>query len=165
MNPLNSPIEVGIRALVLLSECFPRPLDVAQLVYLDHAVLHSGDLDGGPSSLHPDLPIGPGELGMRRRSMEQGLLVLLRAGLAVMATSDEGFAYQATEESSSFLNLLEAPYVGSLKQRAAWLMTVYLREMTDVRQGMRQITERWVNGLDAGARLGGEDGEQCVHLR
>ncbi|MEV6115937.1 ABC-three component system middle component 2 [Streptomyces sp. NPDC052109] len=32
MNPLNSPLEVGIRALVLLSETFPRRLDVAQLV-------------------------------------------------------------------------------------------------------------------------------------
>ncbi|HEV2635260.1 MAG TPA: ABC-three component system middle component 2 [Actinocrinis sp.] len=160
MNPLNSPLEVGIRALVLLSETFPRRLDVAQLVYLDHAMLHSGDLDGGPASLHPDLPVGPGELGLRRHLIEQGLVVLLRAGLADMIASGDGLAYQATEESSSFLDILEAPYLNALKDRAAWLVSAYLHEESDVREGMRQITRRWVDGFESATHHGGEgDGQ------
>ncbi|QNT98451.1 hypothetical protein HEP81_08225 (plasmid) [Streptomyces griseofuscus] len=151
MNPLNSPLEVGIRALVLLSETFPRRLDVAQLVYLDHAMLHSGDLTAGPSSLHPDLPVGPGELGMRRRLIEQGLVVLMRAGLADMNATDDGFLYGATEEAASFLNVLEAPYVGLLTERASWLVSTYMHEETDVRDGMKQITQRWFDRLTADA--------------
>ena len=143
MNPLNSPLEVGVRALVLLAESFPRRLDVAQLVYLDHAMLHSGELDGGPDSLHPSLPAGPGEMGMRRRLIEQGLVVLMRAGLAEMIASEEGLCYQATEESSSFLDIIEAPYLGRLKERATWLVTVYLSEQADAREGMNQITRHW----------------------
>ncbi|WP_223838759.1 ABC-three component system middle component 2 [Saccharopolyspora pogona] len=81
MNPFNSPLEIGVRALVLLAESHPQPLDLAQLAVLDHAVLHSGDLDG-PPSLHPSLPGHSGELGMKRTVLEQALLVLVRAGLA-----------------------------------------------------------------------------------
>jgi hypothetical protein len=143
MNPLNSPLEVGIRSLVLLAETFPRRIDVAQLVYLDHAMLHSGDLEGGPVSLHPDLPIVPGELGMRRRLVEQGLVVLMRAGLADMTATEAGFLYGATEEATSFLDVLEAPYLGQLKQRAEWLVSAYIDDGADVRDGMKEITRRW----------------------
>ncbi|WP_449352734.1 ABC-three component system middle component 2 [Streptomyces shaanxiensis] len=159
MNPLNSPLEVGVRALVLLSETFPRRLDVAQLVYLDYAMLHSGDLAHGPASLHPDLPAGPGELGMRRRLVERGLVVLMRAGLADMTATDDGFLYGATEEAASFLNVLEAPYIGELKERAAWLTSTYMHEGTDVRDGMKQITERWTSRFHTAADQR-EDGDQ-----
>lgn len=96
MNPLNSPLEVGMRTLVLLSAAFSQPLDVAQLVYLDHAMLHSGDLQG-PPSLHPRLPAGPGELAMKRHLIEQGLIVLMRAGLAEVEAGENGLAYRASE--------------------------------------------------------------------
>lgn len=157
MNPLNSPLEVGIRALVLLAEAFPRRLDVSQLVYLDHIMLHSGSLDGGPASLHPDLPIGPSELGMRRRIIEQGLIVLMRAGLADMVASDAGFLYGATEEANSFLDVLEAPYVGQLKERAEWLTSAYADDEMIVRDGMKQITQRWTDGLGVDVPNHGED--------
>ncbi|EHY91111.1 ABC-three component system middle component 2 [Saccharomonospora azurea] len=160
MNPLNSPLEVGIRALVLLTETFPRRLDVAQLVYLDHAMLHSGDFDSGPASLHPDLPIGPGEIGMRRRLIEQGLIVLMRAGLADMTATEAGFLYGATEEAASFLDVLEAPYLGQLKERAEWLTSSYIHEGMDVRDGMKQITQKWADDFRADAPNLGEDEDQ-----
>lgn len=46
VNPLNSPLEVGVRALVLLAESHPEPLDLAELALLDYALLHSGEFDG-----------------------------------------------------------------------------------------------------------------------
>jgi hypothetical protein len=158
MNPLNSPLEVGLRALVVLAESFPRRLDVAQLVYLDHALLHSGNLQDGPPSLHPDLPVGPGELGLRRRLIEDGLVVLIRAGLADMATTEAGFLYSATEEAASFLDVLEAPYLVLLKERAGWLVSVSEHEGADVRSGMMQITQNWVDEIRAADR--GEEGAQ-----
>ncbi|WP_405827203.1 ABC-three component system middle component 2 [Streptomyces sp. NBC_00105] len=156
MSPLNSPLEVGIRALVILAETFPRRLDVAQIVYLDHAMLHSGDLDGGPTSLHPDLPATPGELGMRRHLVEQGLVVLMRAGLADMTATEDGFLYGATEEAGSFLHVLESPYVSQLTERAGWLASTYMHEESDVRDGMKQITQRWSGRLRADTPRPGE---------
>ncbi|MFD7731283.1 ABC-three component system middle component 2 [Kitasatospora phosalacinea] len=160
MDPLNGPVEVGIRALVLLTEVFPRRLDVAELVYLDHAVLHSGDFAGGPASLQPDLPIGPGELGLRRSLVEQGLVVLMRAGLADLTTDERGFLYGATEEAASFLDALTADYVGALKVRAAWLDEHYLRDGADVREDMKQITRRWADQLRAEAIGNRKDKDQ-----
>ncbi|MEV4733127.1 ABC-three component system middle component 2 [Saccharopolyspora sp. NPDC049426] len=146
MNPLNSPIEVGIRALVLLVECFPDSLDVAQLVYLDHAMVHSGHHDGGPPSLHPELPIGPGELGMRRHLIDQGLAVLMRADLAEMLATERGLVYSATDKATSFLDVFEAPYVGQLRERAAWTTSILEIDEADVRDGMNQITRNWIDG-------------------
>ncbi|MFE6129181.1 ABC-three component system middle component 2 [Streptomyces sp. NPDC056437] len=142
MNPLNSPLEVGMRALVLLSASFPQSLDVARLVYLDHAMLHSGELDG-PPSLHPSLPAGPGELAMKRHLIEQGLIVLLRAGLADVEATADGLVYRASEEGPGFVGILEAPYIGALKARAEWLIATQSVSPPDIREATRAITERW----------------------
>ncbi|MCX4753471.1 ABC-three component system middle component 2 [Kitasatospora purpeofusca] len=120
MNPLNSPLEIGVRALVLLAESHPEPLDLAQLALLDHAVLHSGELEGGPPSLHPGLPARMGELGMKRVVLEQALLVLIRAGLAGVEPDSSGLVYRATDRGPAFVDVLEAPYVEHLRERAAW---------------------------------------------
>lgn len=160
MNPLNGPVEVGVRALVLLTETFPSRLDVAELVFLDHAMLHSGDLDGGPASLQPDLPAGPGELVLRRALVEQGLVVLMRAGLVEMRPDEQGFLYGATEEAASFLGTLKAEYVGALKERAAWLAEHYLSDGMNVRDDMNQITRRWADQLRAEATRQGRDEDQ-----
>ncbi|MFF0165476.1 MULTISPECIES: ABC-three component system middle component 2 [Streptomyces] len=124
MTPLNSPLEVGVRALVLLAESHPQPLDLTQLVALDYLVLHSGEFDG-PHSLHPDLPAREGELGRKRELLEQGLLVLIRAGLADLVSSDDGLMYAATENGPTFIEVLEAPYIASLRERAEWALHRY----------------------------------------
>lgn len=88
-SPLNSPLEVGVRVLMLLSEAFPAHLDLNRLVLLDHGLLHSADI-GGPESLHPPLPIRAGELGVKRRTIEDGLELMTRAGLAQMDVGGRG---------------------------------------------------------------------------
>lgn len=140
MNPLNTPLEVGMRALVLLAESHPEPLDLAQLVVLDHVLVHSGEFDG-PPSLHPTLPAQAGELGMKRTVLEQALLVLIRAGLAGIQDGSEGFTYAATDRGPVFVDVLEAPYVESLRQRAAWAVHSYFPTV-DARMTTREIANR-----------------------
>ncbi|MFF9607431.1 ABC-three component system middle component 2 [Streptomyces sp. NPDC014684] len=137
MNPLNSPLEIGVRALVLLAETHPQPLDLAQLAVLDHAILHSGDLDG-PPSLHPALPGHSGELGMKRNVLEQALLVLIRAGLADVEADETGLVYRATERGPAFVDILEAPYVERLRERAEWAVHHWAPN-TDVRQATAEL--------------------------
>jgi hypothetical protein len=131
MNPLNSPLEIGVRALVLLAESHPQSLDLAQLAVLDHAVLHSGDFNG-PPSLHPSLPGHSGELGMKRTVLEQALLVLIRAGLVGVEADETGLVYRATERGPAFVDILEAPYVVRLRERAEWAVHHWAPEI-DVR--------------------------------
>ncbi|MEU9601737.1 ABC-three component system middle component 2 [Streptomyces sp. NPDC048109] len=148
MRALNSPLEVGVRALVLLAASFPRPLDLAQLVYLDYAMLHSGEMDG-PPSVHPSLPASPGELAMKRQLLEQGLVVLMRAGLADVQTNEGGLMYRASEEGPGFLDLLEAPYLAALRERAQWALAFHNRMPTDGRAAMDDITQRWMDAFES----------------
>ncbi|MGW4198855.1 ABC-three component system middle component 2 [Streptomyces sp. NPDC005004] len=156
MNPLNSPLEVGMRTLVLLTAAFPEPMDVARLVYLDHVMLHSGELNG-PPSLHPSLPAGPGELAMRQHLVEQGLLVLMRAGLADVEPTADGLMYRASEEGPGFVDILEAPYVGALRDRATWVIAAQSTPELDVRAATRAITDRWARDFDSQLPAPGSD--------
>ncbi|WP_455148734.1 ABC-three component system middle component 2 [Schaalia odontolytica] len=142
-NPLNSPIEVGMRVLMILVEAFPAHLDINRLVLLDHGLLHSADLNG-PESLHPPIPIRVGELGMKRQHIEAGLQVMIRAGLAVMSAEKGGIEFCASESSESFLKLLESDYARALHDRARWLVKE-LGAVDDacLRERMREISSHW----------------------
>ncbi|MEU1924599.1 ABC-three component system middle component 2 [Streptomyces albogriseolus] len=148
MNPLNSPLEVGMRSLMLLTASFPQPLDVGQLVYLDHLMLHSSEIDG-PPSLHPTLPAGPGELAMKRGLIEQGLVVLLRAGLADVEATPDGLVYRASEEGPGFVDILEAPYASALKDRASWVIGTQATPGPDARLQTQAITQRWAHDFES----------------
>ncbi|MGV9953861.1 ABC-three component system middle component 2 [Streptomyces cellulosae] len=149
MTPLNSPLEVGVRALVLLAESHPQPLDLTQLVALDYLVLHSGEF-GGPHSLHPDLPAREGELGRKRELLEQGLLVLIRAGLADLVSRDDGLMYAATENGHAFIEVLEAPYIASLRERAEWALRHYASPAH-----ARSVTHQIINRATTGSATEG----------
>lgn len=142
-TPLNSPLEVGVRVLMLLSEAFPAHLDLNRLVLLDHGLLHSADL-GGPDSLHPPLPIRTGELGMKRKTIEQGLEVMIRAGLAEMDMSESGIHFRASDRSYGFVNILASEYAVGLHSRATWV-TDHFEDLSEgsLREQMRAIFDNW----------------------
>lgn len=142
-SPLNSPLEVGLRVLMLLTEAFPAHLDINRLVLLDHGLLHSADLNG-PESLHPPLPIRAGELGVKRQHIEDGLQVMIRAGLAEMSAENSGIEFRASEAAESFLRLLETDYAHALHDRAQWVVDE-LGTIDDdhLRDRMRDVSSHW----------------------
>lgn len=121
---LNGQLETGLRVAMLLAASFPLPLDLGRLVLLDHALLHSGDL-GGPDSVHPDLPLRSGELGMKRATISDGAELACRLGLASMGLDISGVQFTATEHTEGFLSLLEAGYAKDLASRARWVLSKY----------------------------------------
>lgn len=147
-EPLNSPLEVGVRLLTLLVEAFPDALDVSRLVLLDYALLHSADL-GGPESLHPPLPLRSGELGVRRRSIETGLEPMLRAGLIESVTTAEGILFQAADRAERFISVLQSPYAVRLRERATWCLSDLGSQDTEsLRTSMRTVIDAWSEELD-----------------
>lgn len=142
-SPLNSPLEVGVRVLLILAEAYPERLDVSRLVLLDHGVLHSADL-GGPASLHPTLPVRAGELGVKRAAIEEGLHVMLRAHLVEMSANETGIEFQASDAAYSFASVLESDYSTTLQERVGWVVNRFgdLSEET-LRGEMRSIFASW----------------------
>jgi hypothetical protein len=116
----NSPLEAGIRAVTILEAVRPLSLDLADLVVLDHAVVHSGDLDG-PPSLHPAVPGRKGELLVRRTLVEDSLGLMRRFHMILICASDEGLEYRASDEAAAYVELLESAYSERLKAAAGWI--------------------------------------------
>ena len=128
-EPFNGPIEIGLRALVILTEAFPSAYSLQRLVISDYLVVHSDDADG-PQGLHPQTPRRSGELLVRRESLQRGLLLFQSRGLIERRYEPDGIMFAATEASAAFVDVLESQYVSELRSRAKWLVSRF-QAMTD----------------------------------
>lgn len=140
----NGPVEVGLRTLVLLVEVFPKALDLQKLVTFDYFLVHSGDVDGGPASLHPPSPLRSGEVAVRRGLIEQGLQLYRSRGLILQQPSPDGFAYLADDSAASFLDALTSTYVTSLRACAEWIVeSFYQLDVRDLSRILDDSMGRW----------------------
>ncbi len=149
-SPLNSPLEISVRVLMILTKAFPASFDINRIVLLDHGLLHSADL-GGPESIHPPLPVRAGELGVKRSIVERGLQVLLRAELVNMIALETGIEYQASDNAYSFISILSSSYSSLLQDRAAWAVTHFAKlSNMELRNEMRSISGSWTEEIHIG---------------
>lgn len=118
----NSPLETGIRAVLLLETIRPEMADLPEMVLFDHVVVHTADF-GGPPSLHPDVSGRRGEILVRRRLVEKSLELMQRFHLVEQHVNDNGIFYKASEEAAAYIDLLETDYSVRLKTCARWLGT------------------------------------------
>lgn len=125
LPPFNGPIEIGLRALSLLSEAFPAPYSFQRLVVSDYLIVHSDDFPDGPPGLHPKTPHRGGELLVRRAVLEQGLILYQSRGLLERHYTATGVMFAATERTAGFLDALSSSYAAQLRERAAWLVSIF----------------------------------------
>jgi hypothetical protein len=130
LPPFNGPIEIGLRALSLLCEAFPAQYSLQRLVISDYLLVHSDDLPGGPTGLHPKTPHRGGELLVRRAVLEQGLMLYQSRGLLERHYTVTGVMFTATERTAGFLDALSSVYAAELRERATWLVSLF-GEVTD----------------------------------
>jgi hypothetical protein len=144
IDPYNTPVETGIRVLMLLSKYTPSGIDLDRLLLLDHGLLHSADF-GGPDSLHPNVPLRSAELGVKRRNIELGLQVMLRAKLVEFEPNAGGILYRASDGAANFLALMQSQYVSRLDSAAEWVTENFgdLQEDQDFRSRMAQVRQNW----------------------
>lgn len=138
-NPFNSSIETGVRSLAILVAAFPIAFDLQRLVEMDYFVVHSGDVNG-PDSLHAPLPLRAGELLVRRKLIENGLILMMSRGLVQRISANDGFSYVAGESAAPFIASLITDYSCHLKERAQWAVRQF-QEMSA--EEIRQITHRF----------------------
>lgn len=145
-HPFNSTLETGIRALVVLEAFYPRHCDLLEMTWLDHLVVHTGDLDGDgvPESLHPDLPNRAGELLVRRQLVEKSLRVMQQVHLVDVFETETGIEFCASQAAPSYLDLLNAPYTQALKARAKWMAERFAGMTTEeIRSLVEARIGRW----------------------
>ncbi len=123
--PFNTPVESGLRSLIILTEAFPASYDLQRLLFFDYLLVHSADAPDGPESLHPGTPHRSGEVLVRRGVVEDGLAFLVYRGLIEKRFDRSGIIYAATEYAVPFLDCLKADYTQRLKERAKWVVGTF----------------------------------------
>src|SRR5580704_5919276 len=154
VRTFNSPIETGIRALILLAESYPQQLDLQRILEFDYIMVHTGDVDG-PPSIHPAVPLRSGELLVRRQLIERGILLMISRGLIDRVPTESGLSYQADDQAGPFLDGLSAEYLHDLKQRAAWVISTFGQMSdADIRDVLSSVYDQWTREFQMYERPG-----------
>lgn len=125
LSPFNGTVEIGLRALCVLTTAFPDAYALQRLVILDYFLVHSDDIDGGPEGLHPQTPYRGGEILVRRGVLQDGLTLYESRGLIERAYKDGGIFFAATDKSADFLDTLSTEYLKDLRERADWVVDCF----------------------------------------
>ncbi|MGN6304191.1 MAG: ABC-three component system middle component 2 [Mesorhizobium sp.] len=153
-TPFNSTLETGVRSLAILHAAYPAAFDLQRLVEMDYLVVHSGDA-GGPESLHAPLPLRVGELLVRRRLIERGLILMMSRSLAQRLPGQGGFAYMAGENAAPFMASLTDEYSMSLKDRAYWAVDRFSGMSTEeIRTFTHRFFARWSSQFQSVQKIG-----------
>ena len=122
VSPFNGPIEIGLRALCVLTTAFPTAYALQRLVVFDYFLVHSDDIEGGPEGLHPQTPHRGGEILVRRGVLQDGLTLYESRGLIERFYMDGGIFFAATDRSADFLDTLSTEYLKALRDRSDWVV-------------------------------------------
>lgn len=137
----NTPLEAGVRALLILDAFAPQAFDLATMSLMDYYIVHSGDA-GGPPSLHPEINARAGEYFVRRHLVEEGLLLMARASLVEQVFTGSGIAFRAHETATAMIDLFGSAYNRRLAEVARWMAD----EAVD--QGVHQFLESLKDRLE-----------------
>ena len=137
----NTPLEAGVRTLLILDAFAPQAFDLATMSLLDYYIVHTGDA-GGPPSLHPEINGRAGEYFVRRRLVEEGLLLMARASLVEQIFTGSGIAFRAHETATAMIDLFGSTYNRRLAEAAQWLA----HEADD--QGVELFIQSLKDGLE-----------------
>lgn len=139
----NTPLEAGVRALLILDAFAPQAFDLATMSLLDYYIVHTGDA-GGPPSLHPEINSRTGEYFVRRHLVEEGLLLMARASLVEQVFTGSGIAFRAHETATAMIDLFGSAYNRGLAEAAQWLAReAAFRGVDAFTEDLKGALERW----------------------
>jgi len=144
VSPFNGPVEIGLRALCVLTNAFPAAYSLQRLVVFDYFLVHSDDIEGGPDGLHPQTPHRGGEILVRRGVLQNGLMLYESRGLIERVYMDAGIFFAATDKSADFLDTLTTEYLKGLRERADWVVNSFgLLDDTELGELVRNRIGTW----------------------
>jgi hypothetical protein len=139
----NTPLEIGLRVLVILNAERKNTMDVERLMYFDYLSLNTGDL-GGATSLHAPVPNRGVQVYARKELIQKGLAILLSKELINVYTTLSGFMYSVSDNGKKFLEYFDSEYYKLLVSRATWVISNY-SEMSNerLREFINQKLQDW----------------------
>jgi hypothetical protein len=150
----NSPFELGLRMVYLLTGLMPNGADLQKLVLLDYAIVYSGDLNG-PESLHTPVPYRGSELLSRRELIEQGLYLMSSRGLVDAKMDESGITYIAGPAALTMVGSLTSRYFLELETRCKWAAERFAaKDSSELTEEFAQQGHLWGAELEANITKG-----------
>jgi hypothetical protein len=118
----NGALEYGLRLLFVLDAANSEQADLQRLISYDYLLVHSGDVEDGPPSLHPAVPFRGSELLVKRDLVRSGLDLMFARELVEKRLTEQGIVYRGSQLTRAFLELLKTPYAVNLRGRAQWVI-------------------------------------------
>lgn len=117
----NSPLEIALRVLLILSLGKKVSYSLERLIIYDYLILNSGDLDNAPESLHPSLPNRSSQLLVKRKLVQKALLILASKELIIIKYLKSGIQYAPSKLAEPFIAYFDSHYYNELKERVMWV--------------------------------------------
>ena len=130
MKLYNTPLELGMRSLILLHTSNSAIMDLEKIMYLDYLCLNTSDLDG-PKSLHAPIPNRGVQIFSKKDLIQKGLSIMITKDLVKLILQPNGFFYQITEAGTLFLDFFQTKYYLNLSERCKWVNGKWGSESTE----------------------------------
>ena len=116
MKIYNTPIELGIRAGIILNFLYPESASINKIAYLDYISIYSKNYIG-LESLHPEVPMHQMEFLLRYEALKLGLLHMVKKGIVNIEIKNNEIYYTKGENIFSFIHLLDNNYHSDLIEK------------------------------------------------
>ncbi|AIQ70245.1 hypothetical protein PGRAT_23275 [Paenibacillus graminis] len=140
----NTPLEIGLRCIVILDELKDQKIDLQRLIYFDYLVIHYGDVETEYESLHPPTPHRSGEILVKRDLVNEGLLLMISKKLVEVEYEASGIFFKASTYCTPFLDHFESQYLLQLRENAkimAMKFSTYTKD--ELKKYMTDNLDRW----------------------
>jgi hypothetical protein len=121
----NSPVELGLRCLFVLSKFQDEMLSIDKLIYLDYFLIHAGDVSKDQKSIHPKYPFRSTEIVVKREILANALKLLISKELVRISFTSNGIQYSLTEIGKKALEYFESNYEKRISEVSDWLYETY----------------------------------------
>lgn len=118
---MNSPIEFGLRALVLLSQIEGEGIDIDRLLIYDYLLTNSGEFNKEFPSLHVETPYRYSKLMVKREVLKEGVKMFSDHGLIDVTLTDCGIYYKKSIYTDVFLVNMTSKYKQRLVEISKWI--------------------------------------------
>lgn len=117
----NTPIELGLRALVILHGRNREVMDLEKIMYLDYLCLNTSDLNG-PQSLHAPTPNRGVQVFAKKALLQKGISIMLSKELIELTVKPDGFYYGISAAGELFLTMFQTKYFLEFVDRSSWVL-------------------------------------------
>lgn len=120
---MNSPIEFGLRALILLTQIGDEGIDIDRLLIYDYLLTNSGEFNKEYPSLHAETPYKYSKLVVKREVLKEGVNIFTKCGLIDVILNETGIYYKKNMYTEAFLKNMTSKYKQKLVDIARWIIS------------------------------------------